>query len=82
MDLEFFHEHEKYLVIKKIYEFKDKVNFFLFSESYHQKISMITSSIDEKVKLYQTPSRYGLIKARVFGSRQATGQVRFTYTMI
>ncbi|CAL4133312.1 unnamed protein product, partial [Meganyctiphanes norvegica] len=46
-----------------------------YNATYHRDIEKRIAGISEKVKLVQTPKREGLIRARVFGARQAHGQV-------
>lgn len=39
-------------------------------------------NLPDKVKLFRTDRREGLIRARIFGSRKASGEVRTEYEFI
>ncbi|XP_050725170.1 polypeptide N-acetylgalactosaminyltransferase 35A-like isoform X2 [Eriocheir sinensis] len=44
-------------------------------ESYHEEVASEVNNLSDKIHLLKTPQREGLIRARVFGARQAVGQV-------
>lgn len=51
---------------------------FLLSASYHEEVAALVSELQNSprnIKLLNTGKRDGLIRARVFGARQATGEV-------
>lgn len=51
------------------------VNDFSDSEKLHQKVEEYVKQFSTKVKYFKTEKREGLIRARIFGSRKATGKV-------
>lgn len=52
------------------------VNDYSDSESLHGELTKyINEKFDGRVKLYKTEKREGLIRARIFGARRASGQV-------
>ncbi|KAL0276844.1 UNVERIFIED_CONTAM: hypothetical protein PYX00_004322 [Menopon gallinae] len=52
------------------------VNDFSDSVDLHRNVSdYVTSHLKDKVKLYKTKKRLGLIRARMFGARKASGKV-------
>ena len=52
------------------------VNDFSDSEDLHEEVkNYIEKNFDGKVKLYKTENREGLIRARMFGAKKASGEV-------
>ena len=50
----------------------------MFSDDLHTSVkAYIAANLTSKVVLHATPRREGLIRARMFGAKRATGQVRF-----
>lgn len=52
------------------------VNDYSDSDTLHEKIKVyVKDNFDDRVRLFKTERREGLIRARVFGARRATGKV-------
>jgi len=56
----------------------NKSFFYFFLDQLHQEIEkFVFKNFPSKVQLVKTPKREGLIRARIFGAKKATGQVIF-----